>query len=81
MRVQRYIRQISTLMQIPNLWELEIAGLMSQLGCVTLHPDTIEAAYAAKELDRDEKGGVRYEVVAAPATPPEPRWQRERARA
>lgn len=39
---------------------------------------TDRAMYSVKH---GKKGGVRYEVVAAPATPPEPRWQRERARA
>jgi diguanylate cyclase (GGDEF)-like protein len=36
------------------------------------------AMYAVKHGKKD---GVRYEVVAAPPVPPEPRWQRERARA
>lgn len=54
-RVQRYIRQISGMLKLPNLWEFEIAGLLSQLGCVTLHPDTIEAVYSGRELDADEE--------------------------
>jgi diguanylate cyclase (GGDEF)-like protein len=36
------------------------------------------AMYAVKHGRKD---GIRYEVVTAPPVPPEPRWQRERARA
>jgi CheY-like chemotaxis protein len=64
-RVQRYIRQISGILNLPNLWELEIAGLMSQLGCVTLHPDTIDAVYAGKELTADEESRFRMHPEVA----------------
>jgi diguanylate cyclase (GGDEF)-like protein len=36
------------------------------------------AMYSVKHARKDD---VRYEVVEAPTVPPEPRWQRERARA
>jgi response regulator RpfG family c-di-GMP phosphodiesterase len=47
-RVRRYIRHIVSVLRLPNPWRFEVAGMMSQLGCVTLDPDTIEAAYARR---------------------------------
>ena len=32
-----------------------MAAMMSQLGCVTLHPETIEAVYAGRPLPPDEQ--------------------------
>ncbi len=64
-RVQRYIRQISGILHLPNLWELEIAGLMSQLGCVTLHPDTIDAVYRGKQITADEESRFKMHPEVA----------------
>jgi response regulator RpfG family c-di-GMP phosphodiesterase len=35
-------------LRLPNPWRFEVAGMMSQLGCVILDPNTIEAAYARR---------------------------------
>jgi response regulator RpfG family c-di-GMP phosphodiesterase len=47
-RIRRYIRHIVQALQLSNPWRFEVAGMMSQLGCVTLDPETIEAAYARR---------------------------------
>lgn len=47
-RIRRYIRHIANALRLPNPWRYEVAGMMSQLGCVILDPDTIEAAYARR---------------------------------
>jgi hypothetical protein len=55
-RVRRYIRHIVSVLRLPNPWRFEVAGMMSQLGCVTLDPDTVEAAYARhRDFTPDEK--------------------------
>lgn len=55
-RVRRYIRHIVGVLRLPNPWRFEIAGMMSQLGCVTLPTETIEAAYAhRKDFTPEEK--------------------------
>ena len=49
-RARRYIRHVVTLMKLRNPWQYEVAAMMSQLGCVTLPPETIDAVYAGENL-------------------------------
>jgi len=49
-RLRRYIAYISKKMSLENSWKFEIAAMMSQLGCVTIDPETIEAVYAGEKL-------------------------------
>ena len=42
-------------MNLGNPWQYEIAAMLSQLGCVTLAPETIEAVYSGLELTPNEQ--------------------------
>jgi response regulator RpfG family c-di-GMP phosphodiesterase len=55
LRVRQYIHQAATKMALASPWRFEVAAMMSQLGCVTLHPETIEAVYAGRALPPDEQ--------------------------
>jgi response regulator RpfG family c-di-GMP phosphodiesterase len=55
LRVRRYIHQVTTSMALDSPWRFEVAAMMSQLGCVTLHPETIDAVYAGRQLPPDEQ--------------------------
>jgi response regulator RpfG family c-di-GMP phosphodiesterase len=55
LRVRRYIHQVATRMALASPWRFEVAAMMSQLGCVTLHPETIEAVYAGRPLSPGEQ--------------------------
>lgn len=55
MRLRRYIHHLATRLSLRSAWRLEIAALMSQLGCVTLPTETIEAVYAGKQLSLEEQ--------------------------
>src|ERR1700733_14693181 len=55
LRVRRYIHHVATKMAMASPWRFEVAAMMSQLGCVTLHPETIEAVYAGRKLPPDEQ--------------------------
>jgi response regulator RpfG family c-di-GMP phosphodiesterase len=55
LRARRYIHQVATRMALASPWRFEVAAMMSQLGCVTLHPETIEAVYAGRALPPDEQ--------------------------
>ncbi len=35
-RIRRYVKHIAHQLELPNLWEYELAGMLSQIGCVTL---------------------------------------------
>jgi response regulator RpfG family c-di-GMP phosphodiesterase len=61
-RVGKYVRHIARELQLSAPWQFEIAGMMSQVGCVTLDTETIEAVYAGKELSADEQ--ARYDTHA-----------------
>lgn len=54
-RARRYIRHIVTVMKLGNPWQYEVAAMMSQLGCVTLPPETIDAVYKGEKLIPDEQ--------------------------
>jgi len=54
-RARRYIHHIVTAMHLGNPWQYEVAAMMSQLGCVTLAPETIEAVYNGEKLSASEQ--------------------------
>ena len=54
MRVQFYASELATLMNLSDLWQYDIAALLSQIGCVTLPADTLEKVYAREELSVQE---------------------------
>jgi response regulator RpfG family c-di-GMP phosphodiesterase len=53
-RARRYIHQIVSALQLSNPWRYEVAAMMSQLGCVTLAPETIQAVYNGEQLSAHE---------------------------
>jgi response regulator RpfG family c-di-GMP phosphodiesterase len=40
-------------------WQIEVAAMLSQIGCITLAPDTHEKLYYGKPLNQDEAALVR----------------------
>jgi FixJ family two-component response regulator len=55
MRVHRYIEHIASKLAMSDSWRLEIAAMMSQLGCVTLDNETIEAIHAGREITPEQQ--------------------------
>jgi FixJ family two-component response regulator len=70
LRVRRYIHHVVTRMALADPWRFEVAAMMSQLGCVTLHPDTIEAVHDGRPLSPGEQArfdahpGVAHDLLA-----------------
>ena len=54
-RVRRYVQHVVTTLGLSSPWKYEVAAMMSQLGCVTLDPKTIESVYAGSELSPEEQ--------------------------
>jgi len=54
-RARRYVHHVVTAMKLGNPWQYEVAAMMSQLGCVTLPPETIDAVYRGEKLPADEQ--------------------------
>ncbi|MGA7077764.1 MAG: HD domain-containing phosphohydrolase [Terriglobales bacterium] len=69
-RARRYIHHVVTSMKLPNVWQHEVAAMMSQLGCVTLPSETIEAVYAGQKLSPTEQAqydahpSVAYDLLS-----------------
>jgi DNA-binding NtrC family response regulator len=43
-RIRRYMRHMAEQMHLDDVWEYELAGLLSQIGCVTLTAETLNRA-------------------------------------
>jgi response regulator RpfG family c-di-GMP phosphodiesterase len=54
-RVRRLVQHVAASLSLESPWKLELAAMMSQLGCVTLDPETIEAAYSGSELAPEQR--------------------------
>jgi CheY-like chemotaxis protein len=54
-RARRYIHHVVTVMKLGNPWQYEVAAMMSQLGCVTLPAETIDAVYRGEKLLPNEQ--------------------------
>ncbi|MBN1347257.1 MAG: response regulator [Phycisphaerae bacterium] len=54
-RVRRYVRHIAAQLELTNQWELEVAGMLSQIGCVTLPRGVLEKVYKHEILSPDEQ--------------------------
>jgi CheY-like chemotaxis protein len=54
-RARRYIHHVVTAMKLGNPWQYEVAAILSQLGCVTLAPETIETVYQGAKLSPAEQ--------------------------
>jgi len=54
-RARRYIHHVVTAMKLGNPWQYEVAAILSQLGCVTLAPETIDAVYQGETLSPTEQ--------------------------
>jgi CheY-like chemotaxis protein len=49
-RICQYVRHIAGKLCLSNTWQYEIAAMLSELGCLTLTPDLLEAIHAGKPL-------------------------------
>jgi len=54
-RARRYMHHVVSVMKLGNPWQYEVAAMLSQLGCVTLAPETIDAVYKGEALSENEQ--------------------------
>jgi ActR/RegA family two-component response regulator len=64
-RARRYMHHVTTLLKLRNPWQYEVAAMMSQLGCVTLSPETIDAVYAGRDLSPSDQAQVNAHPALA----------------
>ncbi len=55
LRLKRYVRHVVNELNLPDAWQLELAAMLSQIGCVTLPPELVERAGAGDALTEEEQ--------------------------
>jgi len=53
-RVRRLVRKLCEQLKVDKPWQFEIAAMLSQIGCVTVPPDTLEKKYHGSTLKPEE---------------------------
>lgn len=53
-RVRRIIRKLCKEMKVNKSWQFEIAAMLSQIGCVTVPPDTLDKMYHGQDMKAEE---------------------------
>jgi response regulator RpfG family c-di-GMP phosphodiesterase len=64
-RIARYVRHLAATFQLRPAWCYQAAAMLSQLGCITLDPELLQAAYLDTRLSPEDR--ARYEAHAAVA--------------
>ncbi len=54
MRAREHARQIATQLGVVDAWSVELAAMLSHIGCVTMPPETVEKMYQSKPLNPTE---------------------------
>ncbi len=59
LRLRKYVRKMAEALGWKDHWQVEVAAMMSQLGCVALDPDLIAAVHRGQALPAEEQ--ARYD--------------------
>jgi response regulator RpfG family c-di-GMP phosphodiesterase len=57
-RLRRLVAQLSEQLGIQDAWQVEVAAMLSQLGCIVLPPETATRVFNAESLSNAEKAMV-----------------------
>ncbi len=66
MRLRRLMQHANSKLQLKSWWQLEIAAVLSQLGCVTLNQELVNAAYSGERLSPEDQ--KKYDLHATIAS-------------
>jgi response regulator RpfG family c-di-GMP phosphodiesterase len=53
-RVRKTMRELGKVLQIANAWQVELAGMLSQIGCLSISPDLLDRVWAGQILTMEE---------------------------
>ncbi len=53
-RIQRYVRELTKVMELEDDWKYDLAAMLSQVGCITLPPEIVDKYYAGEKLTEAE---------------------------
>jgi len=54
-RILRYVRHMAHEMKLTDAWQFDVAAMLSQIGCITLEPGTLDRMYTGEEVSDEEK--------------------------
>jgi response regulator RpfG family c-di-GMP phosphodiesterase len=54
-RIRKYMRHMAEALQLSDRWQYELAGLLSQIGCVIISPEVLHKIWAGQPLAPDEE--------------------------
>jgi len=54
-RLRQYVAHIAAKLGLSEVWQYEMAAMLSELGCVTLTPDLLEAVHAGQPLTPEDQ--------------------------
>jgi response regulator RpfG family c-di-GMP phosphodiesterase len=54
-RIREHAGHVARSMELPNIWEVDVAALLAQIGCMSLPSDVINKKYAGLDLDGEEQ--------------------------
>jgi DNA-binding response OmpR family regulator len=63
-RIRDYVRQMANQLKLPNVWEFDLAAMLSQIGCIAVPPEILEKVDARMTLTKEESGTF----ISHPAT-------------
>lgn len=65
MRIKSHVEAMTRPLGLQELWAVEIAAMLSQIGCVTLPPRTVEKLSTGEDLSREERDLVAHLPILA----------------
>ncbi len=54
-RIRRFVKHIAEQLELSDVWEFELAGTLSQIGCIALPTELVERASKQEPLDPEEQ--------------------------
>jgi CheY-like chemotaxis protein len=54
-RIRGHIRHMATQLELPDLWEFDLASMLSQIGCIAVPSDILEKLHAGMALTAEEQ--------------------------
>jgi DNA-binding response OmpR family regulator len=54
-RIRAYVRQMANQLRLPNLWEFDLAAMLSQIGCIAVPPEILQKVDARMSLSKEEQ--------------------------
>jgi response regulator RpfG family c-di-GMP phosphodiesterase len=54
-RIRGYVRRIATQLELPDLWEFDLAAMLSQIGCIGVAVRVLEKLHAGVPLTAEEQ--------------------------